>query len=392
MGGKRSFGTVRQLRSGRWQARYTGPDGLVRPAPHTFERRRDAEVWLAKTHADIARDDWLDPDGGWVPLQEYAAGWVRDHAALGARSRERYEDLLRLHIDPYLGGRPLVSIKEANVRQWRQQLLGFGVGPPTVAKSYRLLRAIMNTAVDDLLIRRNPCRIKGAGEDRSPTRPILTIAQVYAVADSVPRRYHALVLLATFCSLRFGELAALRRSDVDLGDGSLVVTSSMSELRSGELLLKEPKSEAGRRRVAIPAAIAPDVQWHLDKFARRSADAQVFSGPKGGLLRRSNFRRLWTKALLDAGVPTVHFHDLRHTGNTIAAATGASTRELMTRMGHSSTRAALIYQHATDDRDRQIADGIDVLIQAAQARQADMADRISPASGTYLARNPERAP
>jgi Phage integrase, N-terminal SAM-like domain len=186
MGGKRSFGTVRQLRSGRWQARYTGPDGLVRPAPHTFERRRDAEVWLAKTHADIARDDWMDPDGGWIPLQEYATGWVRDHA-LGARTRERYEDLLRLHIDPYIGGRPLVSIKEANVRQWRQELLGLGVGPPTVAKSYRLLRAIMDTAVDELLIRRNPCRIKGAGEDRSPTRPILTIPQVYAVADSVPR-------------------------------------------------------------------------------------------------------------------------------------------------------------------------------------------------------------
>lgn len=144
--------------------------------------------------------------------------------------------------------------------------------------------------------------------------------------------------------------------------------------------------------MAIPAAIAPDLQWHLDRFLRRPADARLFSGPKGGLLRRSNFRQIWIKALLDASVPTVHFHDLRHTGNTVAASTGASTRELMTRMGHSSTRAALIYQHATDDRDRQLADGIDVLIQAAQAPQADVADRVLPASGTYLARKPEKAP
>jgi integrase len=99
------------------------------------------------------------------------------------------------------------------------------------------------------------------------------------------------------------------------------------------------------------------VQWHLDRFVRRPADARVFGGPKGGLLRGSNFRRLWIKALHDAGVPTVHFHDLRHTGNTVAASTVASTRELMIRMGHSSTRATLIYQHATDERDRQIADG-----------------------------------
>jgi integrase len=202
----------------------------------------------------------------------------------------------------------------------------------------------------------------------------------------------ALVVVATFCSLRFGESAALRRSDVDLNDGSLVVTSSLSKLRGGELVLKEPKTEASRRRVAIPAAIAPDLQWHLDRFVRRPADARVFSDPKGGMLCRSNFRRIWIKALLDAGVPTVHFHDLRHTGNTVAASTGASTRKLMTRMGHSSTRAALIYQHATDDRDRQIADGIDMLIQAAQARQADIADRVLAASGTHLAQKPEKVP
>lgn len=380
---KRSFGTVRQLPSRRWQVRYTNPDGLLRPAPRTFARKKDAEAWLAKAHADIVRDDWIDPDAGRIPFPEYAEDWIAQHAGLGPRTRERYEELLRLHLAPTLGGRSVASIKEATVRGWRQELLTAGVGAPTVAKSYRLLRAIMNTAADDLLIRRNPCRIKGAGEDRTPERPILTIAEVYAVAGMVPDRYRALVLFATFCSMRFGELAALRRADVDLGAGFITVRASQSELKNGQLHVKGPKSEAGQRRVAVPAAVASDARRHLDKFTDPARAARVFVGPRGGLLRRRNFRRVWTKALEDSGVPRVHFHDLRHTGNTLAAATGASTRELMTRMGHASTRAALIYQHATSERDRLIAEGIDAQIAIARSSSAPaQKSGVSPVSGT----------
>ena len=81
----------------------------------------------------------------------------------------------------------------------------------------------------------------------------------------------------------------------------------------------------------------------------------VFPNSKGEPLRRGSFASVWQRARVRAGVPHLRFHDLRHTGNTLAAATGASTRELMSRMGHSSMRAALIYQHATTDRDAAIA-------------------------------------
>jgi integrase len=88
----------------------------------------------------------------------------------------------------------------------------------------------------------------------------------------------------------------------------------------------------------------------------------VFTGEKGGVLRGGNFGRAmkWERSVRAAGIPgDFHFHDLRHTGNTLAAASGASTRELMHRMGHASMRAALIYQHATSERDREIAAGMD---------------------------------
>ena len=102
------------------------------------------------------------------------------------------------------------------MRSWRKKLLDSGVSTVTTAKAYRLLKAILNTAVDDGIIRRNPCRIKGAGQEASAERPVLTITEVYALADAIDQRYRALVLLGTFASLRWAELAALRPSDIDL--------------------------------------------------------------------------------------------------------------------------------------------------------------------------------
>jgi integrase len=249
-------------------------------------------------------------------------------------------------------------VTEARIRRWRKQLLDAGVGSVTVAKAYRLLKAILNTAVDDGLIRRNPCRIKGAGQEKSPERPVLTLRQVFDLADTIDPRYRALILLAVFCSPRWGELAALRRGHIDSSAGVLRVEASVAELIDGSLVTGPPKSAAGRRLVSIPAAILPDVTTHLDRYSLPSNDSLVFTGPKNAPLRRSNFTRTWTQVTTTTGLTGFHFHDLRHTGNALAAATGASLRELMDRMGHSTTRAALIYQHGSVQRDRLIAAGI----------------------------------
>ncbi|WP_425465101.1 tyrosine-type recombinase/integrase [Nonomuraea longispora] len=130
------------------------------------------------------------------------------------------------------------------------------------------------------------------------------------------------------------------------------------ELDTGELLVGPPKSRAGVRTVAIPEAILPALRDHLDQFTGPEADALIFTGSRGGILRRSNFRRAakWDKSTRKIGFPGLHFHDLRHTGNTIAASSGASLKDLMQRMGHDSVRAALIYQHSTAEADCKIAD------------------------------------
>jgi integrase len=360
-GRRRRFGSVRQLKSGRWQARYRDPGtGELRSAPETYATKKDAEVALTHIEADITRGQWSDPDAGKLRFGRYALAWLDDRK-LAERSRERHESVVRLHLLPTFGERPLSSITTASVRAWRTACLK-STGEPTVVKAYQILRAILNTAVDDELIRRNPCRIKGADRYDVPERPVLTVPEVYALADAIAPRYRLLVLLAAFAGLRFGELAGLRRRDIDLRTAVLSVQRSQAELQSGVLFDKAPKSTAGIRRVAFPTELLPEVEHHLGTYAASGRDGHVFVGPHGGLLRRSNFRDDWVKARTAAGISEeAHFHDLRHTGNTLAAS-GASLRELMTRMGHSTPRAALIYQHMVDGRDREIADRLGAMI------------------------------
>lgn len=365
-GNRRRFGSVRQLRSGRWQARYRDPaTGQLRSAEQTYATKTDADVALTHIEADISRGQWEDPDKGAVPFTEYADAWLRDRK-LADRSRERNEAVIRLHIAPAFGSGSLADVTTSRVRAWRGKLLASGVGEPTVVKAYQILRAIMNTALDDELIRRNPCRVKGADRYDVPERPVLTVAEVYAAADAIAPRYRLLVLLAAFTTLRFGELASLRRRDIDTTGRVVLVQRAQAEMQSGRLFDKAPKSAAGVRPVAFPDEILADVIEHLERYAGAGRDGHVFLGPQGGQLRRSNFRDDWIKARKDAGIAAdVHFHDLRHTGNNLVAAT-ASTRELMTRMGHSTARAALIYQHMTADRDRAIADRLGAMIRKQQ--------------------------
>ncbi len=123
----------------------------------------------------------------------------------------------------------------------------------------------------------------------------------------------------------------------------------------------------------FPAELVDELSWHLERFAEPGERGLVFVGPKGAPLRRSNFRPVWNSACAKAGLAGLHFHDLRHVGGTLAATTGASIRELMARLGHSSTRAALIYQHATRDRDKAIALALGDLVRdvrTVQPRQA----------------------
>jgi integrase len=369
-GRKRRFGSVRKLPSGSWQARYAGADGLPRNAPFTFDTKRAAEQWLVETEADMLKGDWLDPDAGRIELDEYIARWIKERD-LKARTREEYERHIRLHVRPELGDTPINQINAQQIRSWRINRLDAGVGKSTVAKTYRILHAIFATAVDDDLIRRNPCRVKGASQDKAEERPTATLAEVFAIAEAIQPRYRLMVLLAAFAQLRFGELVALRRTDIDLTRMDLRIRRATAEMEDGTQVDDDPKSEAGKRPISLPDGLRDDIAAHLGTYAQPGPGGRLFVGPAGGIPRRRNFNRVWHAALKAAGIPPetgLHLHDLRHTGSTWSAQSGATLKELMARIGHSSTRAAMIYQHASRDRDDAIATALNALIVEARSK------------------------
>lgn len=166
-----------------------------------------------------------------VTLGNCAETWIAQRPGLRRRTIELYGGSLKRHVMPYLGGVPLGKIDSAMIRQWRAQLLGNGTSVSEVAKAYRFLRAVLMTAADDQIIPRNPCRVRGAGAERPDERPVLSVRQVLDLADRMPAdEFRVTVLLAAFASLRWGELVALRRCDVDAVAGTVSIRRQFVEL------------------------------------------------------------------------------------------------------------------------------------------------------------------
>jgi integrase len=245
-----------------------------------------------------------------------------------------------------------------------------------------VLRAILNTAVTDDLIARNPCRIKGAGLEHAAERPMLDTATVLQLADAIEPRLRALVLVAGFRTLRPGELLGLQRRDIDLLHSTVHVERQAHEIIGQGRILTVPKSEAGTRTLSLPGPIADALREHLDAYVGHEPWAWVFTRGSGLPLRRRDLSGAWRGACAAVGITGAHVHDLRHHAATISARDpNVTLKELMAMMGHSSPRAALIYQHATSERDRAHAGYLESVI--AEAKRSPRTSVVElPKSGT----------
>jgi integrase len=356
-GKRRRFGKVRKLPSGRWQASFIGPTGGRQAAPATFRTKTEADRWLSQVETDLARGTWVDEKLGQETFGNYARGWLRDHPKIGPKWRQTCSRNLRLHLAP-LDDVPLRGVTPIVVREWHAAALrGIG-GRTSIAQSYRFLRAVMNGAVREGAVPRNPCQIKGAGSDRAKERPVASPAQVAALLDAITPRYRAALMLAAWCGMRRGEVMGLWPDDVDLAAGTVRVRRNRVELDSGEAFDAEPKTEAGKRTIAVPPHVLPFLREHLARWA--GAD-RVFVGRDGAPMRGNAVSQAFNRARNKVGMDDFTFHDMRHTGQTLAASTGATLKDLMKRLGHASTAAAYRYMHAVDGRDAEIASALSEL-------------------------------
>jgi len=377
---RRSFGTLRKLPSGRFQATYVGPDLERHAAPVTFEAKIDAEGWLASERRLIERDDWMPParraeveaaalQAASETVGSYAYRWLADGVAQG-RLRPLtvvdYRRSLDLHILPTLGDVRLTEVTRGTVRSWHDTTMA-NTAPRARSKAYALLRTVMNNAVQDELIAASPVQIRGAGVARRKHEiEPASLSELDAIVAAMPERLGLTVLLATWCALRYGEVAELRRKDVMLLIRPAAVARSVSFLPGGTQI-GPPKTKAGARRVAVPPHIVPALEHHLKTFVKSDANALLFPGEAGGHLHESVLFKHWDRARRSVGRPDLRFHDLRHTGATLAAQAGATTAELQARLGHATPDAAMIYQHAARGRDQELAARLSLLARSPES-------------------------
>lgn len=383
---------VRQAASGaRYDVHYR-LDGAQRKK--TFQRRKDADSFKRKVESDELAGLLVDPRGGETIFGQYVEQWLATRVVRGrpltSATRQGYRGLLRRHLLPELSSSPLRKITPERVRHW-YSATAQRAGVDQAAKAYRVLRAVLNTAAEDRLISRNPCTIRGGGIERAPERPSVETSMVLDLADAIAPRLRAFVLLAGFGTLRSGELLGLERQDVDPLRCAIHVRRSAQEIahvrdEGGNIVeshgreVSDPKSEAGKRIVGLPRSVMDELEKHLATYVGPESDALVFTreppktaapGSVGRYLRRQDLSKAWRAACIEVGVAPwdrdhpsgIRPHDLRHhAATTTARIPGVTTREIMARLGHASPRAALIYQHAAEDRDRRIADHLDAVI------------------------------
>ncbi|MCX6470366.1 MAG: tyrosine-type recombinase/integrase [Corynebacteriales bacterium] len=362
---KRSFGSIRKLPSGKFQARYTGPDNREHRAPTTFTAKLDAEGWLTDERRMIERGGWTPPAEraerkvtGGLTLKVYADKW---HAETVNRHKPRTRALNRGYLDnvilPDIGDTRLTALTVTEIREW---LAGLDDFPTRNANAYSLLRTILSQAVDDEILTANPARVKRAAVKHRKSEPVaLTADEIRALADEIMPRYKALVLLGGFSGLRFGELTALRRSDLAMSTDGLAVTVRRAVVRTtGEFVIDRPKSRAALRTVPLPEGLRPALVEHLQTYALPGRDGLLFPTGGGALVFAATFRKPFAKAAEAIGKPGLTPHGLRHSAATLFAQAGATLADHMTLMGHTSSAMSARYTHSTASRTRGLVQGL----------------------------------
>ncbi|MCE5292438.1 MAG: site-specific integrase [Nocardiaceae bacterium] len=387
---KRQFGNVRCLPSGRWQARYVAPGTLATyKAPRTFDDKREAQAWLRSVQRDIR-------DGVWTPPTEpksepelepvttfgiYAASYIELKRAEGRspRTLELYQSYLNRYLLPRFGDLDIQSISPDVVKDWYVTTNFVGkarrsdaTGGTSKAHAYGLLSQILRQAERDDVIVKSPCRIVGAATPKRLNPPDNLLADqplsrqkaaFEIVRDTLPEQWRIAATLGLFGSLRWGEVTALRRGDVDLEQGIVHVRRGVSRTK-GNVHELATKTRAGMRKVHLPPSAVRLLEAHLEAHVGSKRSSLLVHSVNDPIkhVAFATFTRHWDKGRTAADQQGLTFHHLRHAGISLFARAGATERENQIRSGHASGgKVNFHYQHSDAERLREVADRMDVM-------------------------------
>jgi len=368
---------IRKLTNGRFEARYRAPDGRERS--RRFTTKREAQAHLDQTGVDRRAGAWRDPRAGRIAFADWVTQWEQTAVHLRPSSQARDDSYLRNHLLPRFGPMRLDAIGVLDVREWVTDLSSKGLAPATVHKAYQTLSKVLRSAVEADVLAQSPCRGIDLPRIEREEMRYLTPPEIDQLADAIDPRYQALVLLASYGGLRLGELAGLRRAQVELDGQTVRVIENAVEVR-GHIIHGAPKTRAGRRTVPLAPTIATALHHHLDRYRVTEADAPVFAGPHGGTLRAGAWRsRFWTPAIRAARVAPLRVHDLRHTAVALWIAAGANPKQIAAWAGHTSVAVVLDrYGHLFDGHESAVLSRLDTFVTHQSVPVSDTPDRSVP--------------
>jgi integrase len=381
--GRRADGTAK------WQARYADPTDPRRRIEKTFRTKNEAEAWLTQQQASVLRGEHQDPRRADRPFKDAVAAWRETRLpTLAPSTRDRYEDVLRLHLEKEFGHVPLTALTREVVKRYFARLQREGrtggrerPGEPLSAGSVRkiqtVLSSVLSEAVELGMIRVNPAMRMRLPAPEKGDMTILTAAEVRALADGIDPHYKTAILLAANTGMRAGELWALRRKDVDLPKGVLHVRQTVKRDTAAPDAPPKTVDQYGRevgppkngkpRTITLGQATKKMLAEHYlaSPPGGNTPDAAVFLTPGGRAVRHTLFMRKVfgpARKKLPAGKRGCRFHDLRHSCASLMIAAGTPALYVKERLGHASITTTMDrYGHMFPSVEASLADTLDAM-------------------------------
>jgi integrase len=340
-----------------YDVRLRDPEG--KEYSRTFDTKKQAEAYEDAERVARRKGAWVDPRGAELTFETVANAWLSANPSKRPSAMATDEFVVQARLLPELASRPIGSIAPPDVQRlvnsWSKTL-----APRSVRRSYSVLHAIFVYAVAADLLSRSPCRNVNLPAATSTRRRHLDADQVASIAAATDERYRAMVWIGAVLGLRWAEVAGLQVRAVDLLRGTVTVLQTITRDQKGSPVVGPPKSKAGERTLAIPAALADILAEHLAARGITGADPDryLFEAPDGGPLRYPNWlRRVWKPAVAAANCPDAGFHDLRRANATALVTGGVDVKTAQSRLGHADPRMTIgLYAQQVPTLDRRAAD------------------------------------
>ena len=355
------MGNIQKRENGRWRARYRDPSGRER-ARH-FARKVDAERWLVSMESTKHRGEWIDPAMSRITVGDWSQRWIDGQSQLKPQTRERYRNIVRVQVVPEWEQVRLSAISHADVVAWVAKLVSDGYAASTVRQIHRVFSLMLDLAVRDGRLPRNPAAGVRLPRAAKGEPVFLSHTQVEELARACPG-YGLFVRVLAYTGMRWGEATAVRVRRVDLMRRRIEVEHTAVEL-NGEMTYGTPKTHQ-RRSVPLPRSLVDELARHI---AGKRSDDLVFTTPRGDVMRNHNFRsRVFVPAAKKIGMPGLTPHDLRHTAASLAVQAGANVKAVQRMLGHASAAMTLdVYAGLFNDDLDAVADRLDAAAAAARA-------------------------